>query len=543
MTLRIGQAQRLCILLALAAAAPLTAQTPPGMAVTYQGLLKGSGAPAEGPHDMVFRLYNAVSGGNQIGPTLIFDGSHGNPPPVQVTGGLFSVQLDFGALAYNGEDRWLEITVEGTTLAPRQRLTAAPYALALPGLAAGPGTFVDQAQDAHTLNYSSPGWQSFTAGVDGELRAVDVGRSFSSSQSVTFQIRAGTGYGGQVLATQASFVPAGSGLHRVYFDPPPTLVKAQVYTLTYTAPFIINSWWLASGNPYPNGQFHLSLSEDYDLHFRTIMFGPAAGLAMDRDLAIAGNCTVSGLASIANRVGVGTAAPTMSLEVSGPISHYGKPALGVSNGAGGEYLYLHSAPNPSLIWPRTGALRFGSELEPGSDYVELMRINGNGTVGIGTTTPGSFRLAVNGDAAKPGGGSWSAFSDSRLKRDIAPLSGTLDRLLSLRGYTFEYAPEAVEKRLAAPGRQMGLLAEEVERVFPDWVERDADGYRYVTERATTALLVEALRDLRAEKDRQIAERDAQLAELRREQAELRARLDRIEADRSRPDDPGGKKRP
>lgn len=539
MTLRIGKVQHLCILLLLPAAAPLTAQTGLGTTVTYQGQLKNGGAPANAPHKMVFRLFDALNGGNQVGPTLTFDGIGGNPPPVQVMGGLFSVQLDFGALAYNGEDRWLEITVEGTTLAPRQRLTAAPYALALPGLAAGPGTFVDQAQDAHTLNYSAPGWQSFTAGVDGELRAVDVGRSFSRSQSVTFQIHAGTGYGGQVLATQTSLVPAGSGLHRVYFDSPPTLVKAQVYTLTFSAPSFF--WWVASGNPYPNGR--LDVSEFYDLNFRTVMFGPAAGLVMDRDLAIAGNCTVSGRASIANRVGVGTATPTMSLEVSGPISHYGKPALGVSNGAGGEYLYLHSAPNPSLIWPRTGALRFGSELEPGSDYVELMRINGNGTVGIGTTTPGSFRLAVNGDAAKPGGGSWSAFSDSRLKRDIAPLSGTLDRLLSLRGYTFEYAPEAVEKRLAAPGRQMGLLAEEVERVFPDWVERDADGYRYVTERATTALLVEALRDLRAEKDRQIAERDAQLAELRREQAELRARLDRIEADRSRPDDPGGKKRP
>lgn len=197
-----------------------------------------------------------------------------------------------------------------------------------------------------------------------------------------------------------------------------------------------------------------------------------------------------------------------------------------------EYLYLHSAVDPSLIWNTSGALRFGTEVSLGGGYIEHMRITGGGMVGIGTDSPGAFRLAVNGSAAKPGGGSWSSFSDSRLKRHIVPLNGTLDRLLSLRGYTFEYTREAVEKRLATPGRQIGLLAEEVEHVFPDWVDHDAEGYRYVTERATTALLVEALRDLRAEKDRQLAERDARMAELERRSADLLARIERLEAART-----------
>ncbi|CAG0977503.1 hypothetical protein PHYC_01583 [Phycisphaerales bacterium] len=144
-----------------------------------------------------------------------------------------------------------------------------------------------------------------------------------------------------------------------------------------------------------------------------------------------------------------------------------------------------------------------------------------GGVAIGTTNPSGFLFAVNGTAAKSGGGSWSTFCDSRLKHDIRPLSGTLDKLLGLRGYTFEYNDEAVEKRLAMRGTQIGLMAEEVERVFPDWVEKDGDGYRYVTERATTALMVEALRDLRVEKD-------AALAEKQRQIDALEARLRRIE---------------
>ena len=155
-------------------------------------------------------------------------------------------------------------------------------------------------------------------------------------------------------------------------------------------------------------------------------------------------------------------------------------------------------------------------------------------VGIGIENPGTFLLAVNGNAAKPGGGSWSAFSDKRLKNDIRPLdNGSLDRLLSINGYTFEYLDEAIENRLALPGRQTGLIAQEVLEVFPDWVDTDDEGYLYVTERGLTALLIEALRELRQEKDAQITalirEKLDLQARLEREKRELASRLEHIEA--------------
>ncbi len=146
-------------------------------------------------------------------------------------------------------------------------------------------------------------------------------------------------------------------------------------------------------------------------------------------------------------------------------------------------------------------------------------------VSIGTALPGSFDLAVSGTAAKTGGGSWAIFSDERLKHDIKPMAGTLDRLLQLRGYTYQYNTDAIAERLALPGTQIGLLAQEVERVFPDWVAKDKQGYRYVTERSTTALMVEALRDLRAEKDAVAAKAAAAQAEIE----QLKARLEAIEA--------------
>jgi hypothetical protein len=100
-------------------------------------------------------------------------------------------------------------------------------------------------------------------------------------------------------------------------------------------------------------------------------------------------------------------------------------------------------------------------------------------------------------------------------------------------HQFEYTSESLEQGRGLPGRQRGLIAQEVERVFPDWVGRDEAGRLYVTERATTALMVEALRDLRAEKDAQIeklrAEKDAEIERLRAQSnAELTALKNRLE---------------
>jgi|GEM_PF-6875699 len=64
-------------------------------------------------------------------------------------------------------------------------------------------------------------------------------------------------------------------------------------------------------------------------------------------------------------------------------------------------------------------------------------IKSNGDVGIGTTSP-QFLLHVNGSAGKPGGGSWSASSDRRLKKNVTVLTGALDRLAKLQGVNYQW---------------------------------------------------------------------------------------------------------
>jgi hypothetical protein len=94
---------------------------------SYQGELRLSGVPIDGDHDFRFRLYADETGGVAVGPTL----SLAN---VAVADGVFSVFLDFGSAALSSQPRFLEIDVRTAgdaafqTLAPRTRLSVAPYA-------------------------------------------------------------------------------------------------------------------------------------------------------------------------------------------------------------------------------------------------------------------------------------------------------------------------------------------------------------------------------------------------------------------------------
>jgi hypothetical protein len=194
--------------------------------------------------------------------------------------------------------------------------------------------------------------------------------------------------------------------------------------------------------------------------------------------------------------------------------------------SGGGYLTLGALSNKNIcvddneIMARNNGGSSTLFLNDNGGNVILCRHGDN--VAIGADDPGGFRLAVDGQAAKPGGGFWSAFSDVRLKRNVTPLTGTLDRMLQLRGCEFDYTEEAVATRFGLPGRQIGLIAQEVQEVFPEWVEADDEGYLYITQRGTTALFVEALRELRAEKD-------AEIAALQAKNRQLESRLARIEA--------------
>jgi hypothetical protein len=101
-------------------------------AFTYQGRLRDNNIPAVGVFDLRFALYDASTGGTQVGQFVTAD-------DIEVTNGLFCIMLDFGVNAFSGAERWLETSLRPGTetgdyavLTPRRALTATPYALYAP---------------------------------------------------------------------------------------------------------------------------------------------------------------------------------------------------------------------------------------------------------------------------------------------------------------------------------------------------------------------------------------------------------------------------
>lgn len=98
-------------------------------AFTYQGQLKdGDAGVNAATARVVFRLWDAESGGSQVGSDAVIY-------PVPIVDGIFTALPDFGESAFTGAGRWLEIGIDvagGTTytwLTPRQPITAAPTAV------------------------------------------------------------------------------------------------------------------------------------------------------------------------------------------------------------------------------------------------------------------------------------------------------------------------------------------------------------------------------------------------------------------------------
>jgi hypothetical protein len=101
-----------------------------------------------------------------------------------------------------------------------------------------------------------------------------------------------------------------------------------------------------------------------------------------------------------------------------------------------------------------------------------------------------FRIGADGMVHATG---FVADSDARLKHNIAPVEGALSRLGGLRGMRYDWSNGS-----ATGAPSMGLLAEDVEAVFPSAVHTREDGLKSVHYDQLTAPIVESIKELAAE---------------------------------------------
>lgn len=171
----------------------------------------------------------------------------------------------------------------------------------------------------------------------------------------------------------------------------------------------------------------------------------------------------------------------------------------------------------------------GGDAEPRYNALGINREapakSGNGAVRVGP----NFNLFVDQDVdvgrdltvhRNAYGGPWKPLaSDVRLKRNVEPIHQALEKLLQLRGVTFEWKDPG--KVGETSGVKMGMVAQDVEKVFPDWVQMGPIGYKTFGYKGFEALTVEALRELKMQNEALKAENE----ELKSQIKELREKVD------------------
>ena len=121
----------------------------------------------------------------------------------------------------------------------------------------------------------------------------------------------------------------------------------------------------------------------------------------------------------------------------------------------------------------------------------------SGDVGIGTTTPG-YKLDVAGSAHAT---SFPVSSDARFKKNVNRLTNVLDKLDKVRGVSFEWNETYEALGRSSGHREIGVIAQEVEKVFPELVSSWYDEeYKAVDYSRMTGVLIEAVKELKAQNE-------------------------------------------
>lgn len=448
----------------------LTASAQP-TAFTYQGQLNVGGNPANASYDMQFKLFDALTAGTQIGSTATLTN-------VTVTNGVFTVTLDFGAAAFPGANRWLEISVRlagsgtYTTLTPRQPLTSTPYAI-----------------------------KSLNAATADGLSAACVGCVSST------QIGAGSGNYIQNTTTeqqQANFNIAGNGVIwgnlGIGANPMTKLHISEFGDARLRLETESSSKYAVTEYKTPPWTWHTGVggsAVSNDLNSKYYIYD--ATLGQTRMVITPGG-----------NVGIGTTAPAAKLDTAGTIRSTAQTIP--TSGEGLEVIYAGG--NGYL----TSYNRSSSAYRPlfiDSSFLQLngisdqkVQIGKFNTPEIGREKLEVFgRTIIQGDIHVSGCLIVGLFviagfcsSDLRLKRQVTPFPNLLDKVARLQPVHFYWRADEFPKRHFGGEQSYGLIAQEVEEVLPELVTKDKEGYRAVNYSKLPLMMLQAIKEMKGEQD-------------------------------------------
>ena len=193
-------------------------------------------------------------------------------------------------------------------------------------------------------------------------------------------------------------------------------------------------------------------------------------------------------------VGIGTITPNAPLQFANSTANR---KIVLWEGANNDHDFYGFGLNGGTLRfqiPGTGTVYAWNTGTSATTSAELMRLTGTGYLGIGTASP-SYPLHVNtqvGNVSIQAGWDIVAFSDARVKTDLAPITDALAKINNITGYTYKRVDNDTDRRVA------GVVAQEVKAVLPEVIHEDENGMMSVAYGNMSALLIEAIKELKRE---------------------------------------------
>lgn len=242
-----------------------------------------------------------------------------------------------------------------------------------------------------------------------------------------------------------------------------------------------------------------------------IIFGTlAGGPIVERVRFSMAGLDVTGSMTATGNVGIGTTTPLAKLHIDTGISTTSYTGIKLQN-AFKTWTIGNNVPN-----------NYNNIFSIFDGTTSRLWIGDTGNVGIGVINP-SYRLDVSGTIR---GFGITDSSDIRLKKDIEPLDLSLEKILKVKGVSYYWIDKSM------PKKQIGFVAQDLEKIYPELVETDNKGMKSVNYSHLVAPVVEAVKSL-YEKVMVLFDRNEQLARevaaVKAENAEKTKQLNDIRA--------------
>ncbi len=171
-------------------------------------------------------------------------------------------------------------------------------------------------------------------------------------------------------------------------------------------------------------------------------------------------------------IGIGITIPAYKLDVAGNLN--------IINGRYGDALWCNGS--QALWWDGTYfSWGYGGTYNYFADPITIGNV----------TNPTGYALWVQGNAFATG--SWTS-SDARYKKNISTIENSLDKVMKIRGTSFEFRSDEFKDYQFAEGPQFGLIAQEVENIFPEVVKTESNGYKSVNYDGMIPILIESIKE-------------------------------------------------